>query len=148
MSPHRSTVLRWLVVYTFAWVLVYAPLETFVTVRIAGMAGLLYGGYLMNVVGMALMLWSAVAGWRRRVTAPGLLAVGWSWTAATFWRATSDRFRFAELNGGLSGPVWGGGGGGEAELWAACVLTALACAGMAVSLHLVLNTSDALRSSS
>src|SRR6266542_350575 len=78
--------------YTFAWLAVYVPLETSVTVSIAGPGGLLFSAYIMNLMGMALMLWSAFAARRAQPTAPGLLAAGWAWTAATLWRATSDRF--------------------------------------------------------
>jgi len=131
--------LRGLVIYTFAWVLIYAPLETFVTVQIAGGRGLLYGAYLMNVVGMVVMVCGALAGKQRRAFAPGLLTAGWSWTAATFWRATSDRFRFAEIH--VPNPLLEGRG--DAELWAACILTALACLGMAASLRLVLKADEA-----
>src|SRR5215471_14479007 len=83
---------RAVTIYTFGWVFIYAPIETCYTVAIAGPSGLLYGSYIMNIVGMLLMFVGAVAGWRGRPSAPGLLGIGWSWTAATFWRATSDRY--------------------------------------------------------
>jgi len=44
---------------------------------------------------MTLLLLGALFGKCGRELAPGMLTAGWSWTAATFWRATSDRFRWA-----------------------------------------------------
>ena len=77
---------------TFVWLLVYVPLETYITWSIAGLRGFGYSSYIMNVVGMGLMLWGAVSARRQQPFGPALLATGWSWTAATFWRATSDRY--------------------------------------------------------
>ena len=67
--------------YTFGWLVIYVPLETYVTLSIAGLPGLLYSSYIMNVVGMGLMAWSAAAARAGRPSAPGLLTAGWSWTA-------------------------------------------------------------------
>lgn len=122
-----------LVAYTFVWLLIYAPLETFVTVSIAGIGGLIYSAYIMNVLGMALMLLGALFGKRGRAVAPGVLTAGWSWTAATFWRATSDRFSFTAIGGSLYF--------GRIELWLAPILAALACVGLAASLRLVVQAS-------
>jgi hypothetical protein len=106
--------------------------ETYVTVSIAGPGGLLYSAYIMNLIGMALMLWSAVAARRARPTAPGLLAAGWAWTAATFWRATSDRFWWVSQGHALfAGPM---------KLWLGPALTVLAMLGLFGSLILVLNS--------
>ena len=114
---------------TFAWLAVYIPLETYVTLDIAGPRGLLYASYVLNVVGMATMLWGAVTTWRRRPAGSAVLAVGWSWTAATFWRATSDRYWWAANGNTLYA--------GPAELWVAPLLTALAVACLVASLVLV-----------
>ena len=115
--------------YTFVWVIIYFPLETYVTLSIAGLRGLLYAAYIMNVIGMGLMLCGAVSASRRQRVAPALLATGWSWTAATFWRATADRYWWVSLGHSLyAGPI---------ELWLGPILTALACGGLAGSLLLV-----------
>jgi len=116
--------------FTFAWLLVYVPLETYVTLSIAGLRGLVYASYVMNVVGMGLMLWGAVSARRGQPSAPGLLTAGWSWTAATFWRATSDRFWWISRGGTLYA--------GTIELWLGPIFTALAVMGLAGSLILVL----------
>src|SRR5712692_2383331 len=52
--------------YTFTWVVVYFPLETFVTWSIAGPRGLVNPSYIENIVGMGLMLWGAVSARRGR----------------------------------------------------------------------------------
>lgn len=123
-----------LVAYTFLWLLIYAPLETFVTFSHAGLRGLLYGSYLANVSGMALMCLGASWGAKRKAVAPGVLTAGWSWTAATFWRATNDRFRWAAI----SGPFYFG----RLEPWYGVILTVLACIGLAMSLRLVFQEHD------
>jgi hypothetical protein len=84
----------------------------------------------MNVLGMLLMLSGAISGRRGRSYAPGLLTAGWSWTTATFLRATSDRYQWAALGGRFLS--------GARELWLAPVLTALAALGLIASLWLVL----------
>jgi hypothetical protein len=113
--------------------LIYAPLETFVTISIEGIGGLVYSAYIMNVLGMALMFLGALFGMRGRAVAPGVMTAGWSWSAATFWRATSDRFSFTAIGGALYF--------GRIELWLAPILTALACMGLAASLRLVFQAS-------
>lgn len=115
--------------FTFVWLIVYAPLETFVTWSIAGVGGFLYSSYILDVVGMGLMLWGAVRTRRGSPAGSAVLAVGWSWTAATFWRATSDRFWWVSLGHELyAGPM---------ELWLAPALTAVAVAALAASMVLV-----------
>jgi hypothetical protein len=124
------------VAYTFVWLAVYGPLETYVTWSIAGLRGFGYSAYIMNVVGMGLMLWGAVSARRWQPAGPALLATGWSWTAATFWRATSDRYWLVSQGHSLyAGPV---------ELWLAPVVTALAVAGLIASLVLVLRPRGSL----
>jgi hypothetical protein len=120
---------NWVSACTFTWLSVYVPLETYVTWSIAGVRGFLYSSFILNVVGMGLMLWGAVAVRLRRSTGPAVLAIGWSWTAATFWRATSDRFWWVSLGHELFA--------GRAELWLAPILTALALGGLAASMLLV-----------
>ena len=113
---------------------VYFPLETYVTWSIAGLSGFLYSSYLANVLGMALMLWAATAARRGRPEGPGLLAAGWSWTAATFWRATSDRYWLSSLGMPLyAGPV---------ELWLAPIVTSIAVAAVVASLVLLVKSPE------
>ena len=113
---------------------VYFPLETYVTWSIAGLSGFLYSSYVANVLGMALMLWAAIAARRGRPAGPGLLAAGWSWTAATFWRATSDRYWLSSLGMPLyAGPV---------ELWLAPIVTSIAVAAVVASLVLLVKSAE------
>jgi hypothetical protein len=115
-SPPNSVaierMMRWCVTYTFVWVVVHVTAETFVTIELAGISGLRYGAYLMNWPGFVMLTLGAISGRKGRPVSAGLLTAGWSWIAAMFWRATGDRFRFAEFYGGASGKVWGAGKGG------------------------------------
>ena len=117
-------------VYTLVWLAVYVPGETYVTISIAGRWGLLHPAYLMNVVGMVLMFWGVRAALTRQGIAPALLAVAWSWTAATMWRATVDRFWYVSLGRELYA--------GRMELWLGPIITALAVLPMVASLVLLL----------
>jgi hypothetical protein len=121
-------VLRLLAVYTLLWLAIYIPGETSVTISIAGVRGLLYGAYIMNALGMMMLLWGAASGLKGRANAAAILAVAWSWTAATMWRATADRFWYASLGRGLYF--------GNSELWAAPIVTALAVIPMIASMRL------------
>ena len=115
--------------YTFVALAVYFPLETYVTWSIAGVRGFAYSGYVANILGMTLMLLGGIATKGAKPFGPALLAAGWSWTAATFWRATSDRFWATSL--GM--PLYAG----RIELWLAPIITALAVTGSVASLVLV-----------
>ena len=114
---------------------VYFPLETYVTWSIAGLLGFLYSSYLANVLGMALMLWGAIAARRGHPAGPGLLAAGWSWTAATFWRATSVS---ANWPSSLGMPL----DAGPVELWLAPIVTSLAVAAVVASLVLLVKSPE------
>ena len=130
--PNRLALARFAIWYTFVGLAVYIPLETFVTVSSAGWRGILNQGYIANVIGMALMSWGALSARNDRAAAPGLLAAGWAWTAATFWRATAQRFWAIEHGDALyAGPI---------ELWLAPIVTALALLGMVASLALVVRS--------
>jgi hypothetical protein len=128
---------KWVAGGTFAWLAVYVPLETYVTWSIAGVAGFLHPSFILNVVGMSLMFWGGVAVRNRRPAGPAVAAIGWSWTAATFWRATSDRFWWVSQGHEL----WAG----RVELWLAPALTALALGGLVMSMVLVFRTAGNMR---
>lgn len=122
---------------TFIWVGVYFPLETYVTWDLDGARAWLWASYVMNVVGMGLMFWSGLAARRRQPEAPALLAVGWAWTAATFWRATANRFWWvAEGRELYVGPI---------ELWLAIGFTTVAVAFTAASIVLVFKSTSQAR---
>lgn len=115
--------------WTLLWLVGYVPLETYVTLSIAGIGGLVYSDYILNVVGMGLMLWGGLDVRRRRPAGLAILAIGWAWTAATFWRATTDRFMWAANGGELFA--------GKAELWIAPILTAITVASVAATMVLI-----------
>ena len=62
--PTSRRITRALTIYTFGWVFIYASIETYYTIAVAGLAGLLYASYVMNVLGMLLMFWGTIAGKR------------------------------------------------------------------------------------
>jgi hypothetical protein len=117
---------------TLIWVGVYAPLETYITWDDGGAGEWLSSSYVMDVIGILLMFWSAWAAWRRKAEGPALLATGWAWTAATFWRATANRFWWAAEGRELYA--------GPSELWLAVILTAIAVAMTGASIVLVLKS--------
>jgi hypothetical protein len=121
---------RRIAIYTLVWLAVYVPAETYVTISIAGPWGLLHPAYVMNVLGMGLMFWGVRAALQGRPVAPAILAVAWSWNAATMWRATVDRFWYVSLGRELYA--------GRVELWLGPIITALAVLPMIASLVLVL----------
>jgi hypothetical protein len=69
---------------------------------------------------------------RSRPYAEGLLATGWGWTTAVFWRGTNLRYVMAAHGE----PLYFG----RAELWLGPVVTLTAGAAMAISLMLLLNS--------
>ena len=125
---------------TLVFLAVYVPAETYATLSIAGLPGLLYSAYILNVVGMALMFWGAMSARRFEPAGPALLSIGWSWTAATFWRATSDRFWWASQGNQL----WAG----NTELWLAPLLTAATVGLLIASMVLVFRTASGVATSS
>lgn len=76
------------------------------------------------------MSWGALSALKRRTIAPALLSIAWSWTAATMWRATADRFWYVSIGRELYA--------GRTELWLAPIITALAVLPMVAALALVL----------
>jgi hypothetical protein len=125
---------KWTALATFAWLAVYAPLETYVTLDVAGVAGLVMLGYVMNVVGMGLMLKGGLATWREEARGPAWLVIGWCWTTATFWRATSDRFWWHSVGNQLYA--------GDRELWLAPAMSTLATGFLLASIVLLFRQVD------
>ncbi|HZI80558.1 MAG TPA: hypothetical protein VFD69_13645 [Vicinamibacterales bacterium] len=88
--------------FTWSWAIVFVPIET----------------YLVSLR-------------RGRPYAEGLLATGWAWTTAVFWRATNLRYEIARDGEPLDFR--------SLELWLAPVFTLMAGAALAGSVVLLLN---------
>lgn len=74
--------------FTFAFLVVYAPLETWASWE----DGLTDPFYLVDFIGMLLLAWGAGYSWRRRPQpAVSVLVAGWAWSSANFWRALFGR---------------------------------------------------------
>jgi hypothetical protein len=74
--------------FTLVVLAIYGPLETWASWG----DGLLDPFYLVDFIGMVLLVWGAIHSRRSHPhSAPGLLAAGWGWTGANFWRATFGR---------------------------------------------------------
>src|SRR5262245_17390242 len=83
--------------FTLAYVVFYAPIETW-----ASWPYLTSPYYLIDAIAMALLFWGAMHSRAARPRrAPGLLAAGWAWTAANYWRAFFDRVKFLNQGGEL-----------------------------------------------
>ena len=89
--------------FTFALLLVYAPLETW-----GSWPALTDPFYLVDVVGLGLLLWGALASLRARPrVAPGVLCAGYAWSAANGWRALALRIDILQRGGEVDvGLVW------------------------------------------
>jgi hypothetical protein len=105
------------VALSWTWAIVFLPIETALSF---GHASFPLSGYAVNVLGVGITLGGAVSSRRGRHYADGLLAAGWGWTTAVFWRATNLRYDFAAAGG----PLYFG----SIELWLAPVFTAVAAA--------------------
>ena len=117
---------------TWIWAVVFIPIETYLSFSRNPIP---VSGYVVNVLGVGLMLWGVISLRRHKPHAAGVLAAGWSWTTAVFWRATNLRYFFASQGEPLSfGPI---------ELWLAPVFTIMAGAALAGSLVLLLNRENA-----
>ena len=82
---------------TIAALLIYAPIET-----VYSWPALASPYYVIDVIGMLLMLAGVVRSLRARPgTAPDVLAVGWAWSSANFWRAAFDRVSTLDRGGAL-----------------------------------------------
>ena len=116
-----------LVWFTWIWAVVFVPIETYLSWWNAPPR---FSGYVVNVFGVAIMLWSIVSLRRRRPYAEGLLATGWGWTTAVFWRGTNLRYWLAGQGKPLSF--------GRLELWLGPLFTIIAGAALVGSLVLLL----------
>lgn len=102
---------------TLIYVLGYAPLETW-----ASWPHLTSPYYLIDAIAMALLFWGGVHSLAKRPRrAPGVLAAGWAWTSANYWRAFFDRVQFVNEGGTLQL--------GNAEYWTVggALVLAIAC---------------------
>ena len=123
-----ETGLAW---FTLVALVFFAPGETWVTLAMTDgdIASLVHPLYLIDVIGMVLMLWGALHSLRARpLPAPGLLCAGLAWMASNGWRSTW--FRVASRAEG--NPLFYG----SAEMWVTLGLTALALAAMGLALYL------------
>lgn len=117
--------------FTLFALVLFAPGETWTTLAMTGgsLASLLHPLYLIDLVGMVLLLMGALHSLRARPRpAPGLLSGALAWMAANGWRATY--FRVDALQQGQELFY------GSAELWVTLGLTALTLALLALALFL------------
>lgn len=114
---------RMLLRFTILWLGVYFPLETFASLRGAGVFTF---SYLIDLVGMGLLAAGVVGTHRRRPLGHGLLVAGWAWTSANFWRGTTERFWTVADGRHLQF--------GSIELWLGPLVTAIAILAMAASI--------------
>jgi hypothetical protein len=120
---------RILVWFTWIWVVVFVPIETYITWSIEHT--LLLSGYAVDVLGVGIMLWGVISLRGGRPYAEGVLATGWGWTTAVFWRGANLRYGLAAEGEPLSY--------GRIELWLAPVFTMMAAAALASSLVLLVS---------
>ena len=118
---------RILIWFTWIWAVVFVPLETYITWSLPHTPQL--SGYVVNVLGVGIMLWGAVSLRRGRPYAEGVLATGWGWTTAVFWRATNSRYWLAAHDE----PLYFG----RVELWLAPVFTIIVGVALLASLVLL-----------
>jgi hypothetical protein len=115
---------RGLTTFTIAFLVVYVPIET-----LASLPALWDPFYLVDFIGMVLLAWGLVWCWRNR-TAAGLtvLAAGYAWEGANFWRALFSRVQAMVAGGTLRF--------GSAELWFVAIGTIVALGALIWSLRL------------
>jgi hypothetical protein len=117
--------------FTWTFALVFLPIETYLSFWHGHVS---ISGYTVNVAGVAIMLWGAVSLRRGRAYADGLLAAGWGWTTAVFWRGTNLRFALARAGEPLDF--------GSFELWLAPLFTVLVAVGFMRSLLRLVNHAE------
>jgi hypothetical protein len=110
---------------TWIWAVIFVPIETYLD-----WIHPFVSEYAVNVFGVGIALWGAVSLRKGRPYAAGLLAAGWGWTTAVFWRGTNLRYWFAARGE----PLYFG----RVELWLGPLFTAIAGAAFAGSLMLLL----------
>jgi hypothetical protein len=118
---------RILIWFTWIWAVVFVPIETYITWSTTH--NLLNSGYAVNVLGVVIMLWGVVSLRGARPYAEGVLATGWGWTTAVFWRGANLRYWLAAEDKPLSyGPM---------ELWLAPIFTVIAATALLCALVLL-----------
>ena len=86
MPVYRTRTESALVIFTVAVLVIYAPLETWIS-----FPRLLSLYYLVDAIGLALLL-AGVVMWRRtRITYAAVLAAGYGWLGANYWRGMALR---------------------------------------------------------
>jgi hypothetical protein len=117
------SILTW---FTWLWAIVFVPIETYLSFLRTPFP---LSGYAVNVLGLGITVWGTFSLRRDRPYAEGVLAAGWAWTTAVFWRGTNLRYWYAAEVGDLSfGPI---------ELWLGPIFTAMAAAALLGSLVLL-----------
>ena len=81
MPVYRTRTESALVIFTVAVLVIYAPLETWIS-----FPRLLSLYYLVDAIGLALLLAGLVMWRRTRITYAAVLAAGYGWLGANFWR--------------------------------------------------------------
>ena len=81
------TLERRLARFTLGFLAFYVPFETWFSWRYGESYALLDPFYLVDFIGMVLLLWGALHSRRHGYRAAGILTAGWAWTGANFWRA-------------------------------------------------------------
>ncbi len=128
MSQDRRA--RGLTRFTIAFLVVYVPIET-----LASLPALWDPFYLVDFIGMVLLAWGLIWCWRHRTsTGITLLAAGYAWEGANFWRALFGRVRAMTDGGTLRF--------GSAELWFVAIGTAVALGALIWSLRLATTTAQ------
>ena len=129
-ARQRRTTETKLAYFTLGALVVFAPLETWASWAMSGgLYGLLSPFYLVDLIGMALMLFGTVHSLGARPhPAPGLMCAAHAWMAANGWRATLGRVDALAQGDHLRF--------GAPELWVTAGLTGLAVACLALSLIL------------
>jgi hypothetical protein len=113
--------------FAWIWAAIFVPIETY----LSWIHAPFFSEYAVNVFGVGIMLWGALSLQKDRPYAEGLLATGWGWTTAVFWRGTNLRYWFAAQGA----PLYFG----RAELWLGPIFTLMAGAGLVGSLVLLVS---------
>ena len=79
--------MRALRVITLAWLAIFAPIETYLS-----RSALLNGNYTVDLASMIMMAVGVWMAFGRRRGAAAVLAGGWAWETASFWRGATTRF--------------------------------------------------------